>query len=248
MKESFSILYSDDAILAIDKPSGWLSIPDRWDLDAPVVLHALSKEQGTLFPVHRIDKDTSGVLVFARTAQAHRALNDQFSTRAVEKVYFAIAHGEPAEDRWEIRLALRADGDREHRTIVDAAKGKSAATVFEVVERFRGFAFIKAMPETGRTHQIRVHLAASNMTIVADPLYGDGAPLLLSEIKRKWKGDAYEERPLMARTALHAAQVALTHPARGEKIVIEAPLPRDFKATLAQLRKTRANKSDESSL
>ncbi len=240
MKKAFSVLYHDDSILAVDKPSGWLSIPDRWDPDAPVIQHALSKEHGTLIPVHRIDKDTSGVLVFARTIQAHRALNHQFSTRAIEKIYFAIVHGEPTEDRWEVQLALRADGDREHRTIVDAAKGKSAVTIFEVVERFRGFALIKAIPETGRTHQIRVHLAASNMAIVADPLYGDGAPLLLSELKRTWKGDIYEERPLIARTALHAAQVGLIHPVRGEKIVIEAPLPRDFKATLAQLRKMRA--------
>ncbi len=240
MKDTFSILYSDNAILAVDKPAGWLSIPDRWDPDALVIQHALSKEYGALFPAHRIDKDTSGVLVFARTAQAHRILNDQFSTRAVEKVYLALVHGEPLEDRWKVELALRADGDREHRTMIDAAKGKSAATIFEVAERFRGFALIKAMPETGRTHQIRVHLAASSLTIVADPLYGDGAPLLLSELKRKWKGDAYEEHPLMARTALHAAQITLTHPIRGERLTIESPLPRDFKATLAQLRKTRA--------
>ncbi len=244
VKDIFFILYSDDSVLAVDKPAGWLSIPDRWDPDAPVIQHALTKEHGILFPVHRIDKDTSGVLVFARTTQSHRILNDQFSTRAVEKVYLALVHGEPAEDQWRVDLALRADGDREHRTVVDAVKGKLASTTFEVVERFRGFALVKAMPETGRTHQIRVHIAASSMTIVADPLYGDGAPLLLSELKRKWKGDIYEERPLMARTALHASRITFTHPLSGEKLTIEAPLPRDFKATLAQLRKTRAIKSD----
>lgn len=227
-------------MLAVDKPAGWLSIPDRWDPDAPVIQHALSKEHGSLLPVHRIDKDTSGVLVFARNAEAHRVLNDQFFARGVEKTYFALVHGEPTEDRWQIELALRADGDRLHRTVVDAAKGKPATTIFEVVERFRGFALVKAMPETGRTHQIRVHLAASSMTIVADPLYGDGSPLLLSTLKRRWKGDAYEERPLMARTALHAARIVLTHPASGERLAIEAPLPRDFRATLAQLRKIRA--------
>lgn len=240
VKEAFSILYSDDSILAVDKPAGWLSIPDRWDPDAPVIQHALSKDFGALLPVHRIDKDTSGVLVYACTAQAHRALNDQFSTREVEKTYLALVHGEPQEDRWEVELPLRADGDRLHRTIVDASKGKSAKTVFEVIERFRGFALVRALPETGRTHQIRVHLAASSMIIVADPLYGDGTPLLLSELKRKWKGDAYEEHPLMSRTALHAAKIALTHPLNGERLTIEAPLPRDFRATLAQLRKTRA--------
>ncbi len=239
MKKAFSILYADTEILAVDKPAGVLAVPDRWDPDVPVAREMLSEDFGRLLPVHRIDKDTTGVLVYARNERAHRELNERFATRQVEKTYFAIVHGEPEGEAWEVELPLRADGDREHRTVIDAAKGKPAKTRFEVVERFRGFALVRALPETGRTHQIRVHLAASSLTIVADPLYGDGAPLMLSALKRRWKGDAYEERPLMARTALHAARIAFQHPTGGAMLEIEAPLPRDFRATLAQLRKLR---------
>jgi RluA family pseudouridine synthase len=239
VKKAFSILYADTEILAVDKPAGVLAVPDHWDPDVPVAREMLSKDFGRLLPVHRIDKDTTGVLVYARNERAHRELNERFATRQVEKTYFAIVHGEPEGEAWEVELSLRADGDRDHRTIIDASKGKPSKTRFEVVERFRGFALVRALPETGRTHQIRVHLAASSLRIVADPLYGDGAPLMLSALKRRWKGDVYEERPLMARTALHAARIAFQHPTGGAMLEIEAPLPRDFRATLAQLRKLR---------
>ena len=239
MKEICPILYEDQDLLAIDKPAGMLAIPDRWDKNVPVAQQLLQNQFGKLMPVHRIDKDTTGVLLYARNDAAHRIISNDFSTRKVEKIYFSIVQGEPEFDTWEVELPLRADGDRLHRTIIDASKGKEAKTRFEVIERFRGFALVLAIPETGRTHQIRVHLAASGLAIVADPLYGNGAPLLLSMLKAGWKGDSYEEKPLIGRTALHSAKVIFVHPKTKEGLIIEAPFPRDFKATLAQLRKVR---------
>lgn len=239
MKEFCAILYADQDLLAIDKPAGILAIPDRWDLNIPVAQQLLQSQFGTLLPVHRIDKDTTGVLLYARNEVAHRIISSDFSSRKIEKIYFAIVHGQPESQAWEVGLPLRADGDRLHRTIIDASKGKEAKTRFEVIERFRGFALVLAIPETGRTHQIRVHLAASGLAIVADPLYGNEDPLLLSMIKPGWKGDAYKERPLIARTALHSAKVSFIHPKTKKELLIEAPFPRDFKATLAQLRKVR---------
>jgi len=237
------VIYHDEDIIAIDKAAGYLAIPDRYDPDAPVVVSALRKEWGQLLVVHRIDKDTSGLLVFARKADAHRVLNESFATGAVSKVYRALVRGLPDWDETRCELPLKVDGDRAHRTVIDAHRGKSAATAFSVLERyasrgaFPGAALVEARPETGRTHQIRVHLAALGFPCLCDPLYGDGKPLLLSAFKRRWKGDPFEERPLVARTALHALSAEFAHPGSGELLRLEAPLPKDLRAAISQLGK-----------
>jgi RluA family pseudouridine synthase len=231
------ILYSDDSIVVVDKPSGILSIPDRYDPDAPVALSFLEDDFGKLYVVHRIDKDTSGVLIYARDEESHRLLNAQFYSRAVEKSYLAIVRGRTEQDAWECGEPLLADADRAHRTLIDKRNGKVAFSRFETLERYREYSLVRVSPETGRTHQVRVHCAATGYPIAADPLYGDGKPVLLSQIKRKWKGDPFEERPLLARTALHAEKVAFAHPKTSLPLVMEASLPKDMAALLQQLRK-----------
>jgi len=237
------VIYSDDSILIVDKPAGFLSIPDRWDPDAPVVVSALGKEWGRILVVHRIDKDTSGVLVFARNVESQRALSTAFESREVSKVYRAIVRGVPDWDETSCDLPLLVDGDRLHRTIIEGRRGKSAFTSFRVISRFAsggvfpGAALIEAKPETGRTHQIRVHLAALGYPCLCDPLYGDGRPLLLSKLKKKWKGDPFDERPLVSRAALHALSVEFQHPVSGEMLRFEAPLPKDMRAAIQQLEK-----------
>jgi len=134
-------------------------------------------------------------------------------------------------------LALKPDADRLHRTLIDRTRGKEASTTFRVLERYSDYSLVEAMPEGGRTHQIRVHLASTGWPILADPLYGDGKPLLLSAIKRNWKGDPFDEKPLVARTALHALSVRFAHPASGETMSFEAPMPKDMRAAIAQLSK-----------
>jgi RluA family pseudouridine synthase len=243
MQRDIPILYSDEAILVVDKPSGMLSIPDRYDPDAPVASSVLREDWGRLLVVHRIDKDTSGVLVYARSAEAHRILGIAFESRQVAKAYHALVRGLPPWDESSCDLALRADGDREHRTLVDARRGKESRTAFAVLRRFEsrgafgGAALVEARPETGRTHQIRVHLAALGYPCLCDPLYGDGEPLLLSKLKRRWKGDEFDERPLLARAALHALSIEFDHPATGARLRFEAPLPKDMRASIAQLGK-----------
>ena len=237
VNKTLEILYFDATIVAVNKPSGMLSIPDRYDPAAPVALGSLESDFGELFVVHRIDKDTSGVLVYARNAEAHRVLNRQFATREVDKSYLALVRGRTENDEWECDLPLLVDADRQHRTIVNARYGKEALSRFETVERFRDYSLVRVKPETGRTHQVRMHCAATEYPIAADPLYGDGKPILLSQLKRRWKGDAFDERPLMARTALHAERIVFAHPEDRRVMDISAPLPKDFSALLFQLRK-----------
>jgi RluA family pseudouridine synthase len=231
------VLLSDEAILVVDKCPGVLSVPDRYDPDAPVASSALAKDWGRLYVVHRLDKDTSGVLIFARTPDAHRALSAAFESRSVAKVYRALVRGSPSWDETACELPLRADGDRLHRTVVDAHKGKPSSTAFAVVARYKDCALVEARPRTGRTHQVRVHLSALGHPCLCDPLYGDGKPFLLSKFKKRWKGDPFDERPLMSRTALHALSAEFPHPASGAAITVEAPLPKDLRASMAQLEK-----------
>ncbi len=230
-------LFCDEFLLAVDKPAGMLSIPDRYDPDAPVILNLLEKAYGKLYVVHRIDKDTSGVLLYARDQATHKALNALFHSRAIEKTYLALVRGRTEEDEWVCDLPLLADADKLHRSIVDKRRGKECLSRFETLERYEEFSLVRVSPETGRTHQVRVHCAASGYPIVADPLYGDGKPFFLSKIKRGWRGDSFEERPLLARTALHAQTLILRHPKDGSDLGLEAPLPKDMKAAIAQLGK-----------
>jgi RluA family pseudouridine synthase len=230
-------LYSDEAILAVDKPSGILSIPDRYDPDAPVASSELRSAWGKLLVVHRLDKDTSGVLIYARSPEAHRDLSASFESRSVAKAYRALVRGLPAWDETVCELPLSADGDRLHRTVVDAHHGKRSLTAFAVIERYKDCALVEAKPETGRTHQVRVHLSALGHPCLCDPLYGDGDPLLLSKLKKRWKGDPFAERPLLSRAALHALSAEFPLPGSGERLKVEAPLPKDMRAAISQLSK-----------
>jgi RluA family pseudouridine synthase len=237
MPSPLPILLSDEALLAIDKPSGILSIPDHWDPDVPDAVTELKAAWGKLFVVHRLDKDTSGVLLFAKTAEAHKSLSEAFESRSVSKVYRALVRGVPDWAETTCDLPLMPDGDRLHRTIVTAHHGKPSATSFSVVARYKDCALVEARPLTGRTHQVRVHLAALGHPCLCDRLYGDGDPLLLSKLKRRWKGDPFEERPLLERAALHALSAEFPHPLGGAILKLEAPLPKDMRATVAQLEK-----------
>jgi len=236
MNEEISVLYQDEAVIAVNKPSGILSAPDRYDPDAPVAGRELAMEYGRLWPVHRLDRDTSGVLVFARDEEAHRILSLAFEERSVEKVYHAVVQGRPSWTQTSCDLSLAPDGDRMHRTIIDGS-AKPSLTDFSVIGCHAKMAILEARPRTGRTHQIRVHLAALGYPVACDPLYGDGKPVYLSGIKRRWKGDETSERPLISRTALHAFSITFAHPLTGVAMSLEAPYPKDLKALVTQLRK-----------
>jgi RluA family pseudouridine synthase len=237
MPSTLSILYQDSHLLAVNKPAGILSLPHGYDPKVEYVTGLLEAEYGPLWIVHRLDQETSGVLLLARTADAHRELNRQFEGREVEKVYHAIVPGNPKWVEERLSAPLLVDGDRKHRTTIDARLGKPAVTRFKVLERYGAYALIEARPETGRTHQIRVHLQKLGYPITGDPLYGNGEEVLLSRVKPGYHGDRDEERSMIQRLALHARTISFLHPETGERLQIEAPYPKDFESALKQMRK-----------
>ena len=212
------ILWVDAALLVINKPAGLRSLPDGYDRSLPYVRLQLEPPYGRLWMVHRLDKETSGVLVLARSALAHRFLNTLFEQHQVRKWYHALTSGSPEWDRTTVDLPLRPDGDRRHRSVVDPQDGKSAITHLRLLERFPQAALVEAQPETGRTHQIRAHLAALGLPILADTLYG-GCAL-----------------PPMDSLALHAFALELTHPESGQLVRFEAPYPPAFQSAISWLR------------
>lgn len=234
----YEVIYKDDSIVVLNKRSGLLVAQDRYDPDAPRLDIEASKEFGQLFAVHRIDKDTSGIVVYARNAEAQRNISLQFQERTVEKVYHALVNGRPYWQDLHVDLYLLPDGDGQHRTVVNRRQGKYSVTDFTLLGVCPPYSWIEARPLTGRTHQIRAHLNAQGLSIVCDPLYGGNThPVFLSEIKRSWRGDPFEERPLLKRLALHAYKITFSHPVTNERMTFVAPYSKDMDSLRKQLAK-----------
>ena len=233
-----SIIVETENWVAINKPSGLLSIPDRLGKD--ISLKVLLKEKyGDIFTVHRIDRDTSGLIIFAKNETAHKYLSKQFEDRQTKKIYQGLVIGSPAAGSGSIEARIM-EHPALNGTMIIHAKGKEALTDYEVLEDFGIFSFLQFRIHTGRTHQIRVHMKDLGYPIVCDPLYGDSKPLLLSAVKSKFKlsKNELEERPILGRLALHAFQLSFTD-IDGNIVDLEAPLHKDMRATLQQLAKRK---------
>ncbi len=231
------VLWSDDSILIVNKPPGVLTLPDGYDPGLTHLTSMLEPSYGPLWIVHRLDKETSGVLLLARNTEAHRSLNTQFETRQITKTYHAITAGDPQWEEKVVKLALQPDGDRKHRTVIARRTGKPSVTQLKVLERWGVYTLVEAAPETGRTHQIRAHLAALGFPITGDALYGDGAGVFLSKVKPGYRQGQDPEKPILARLALHARSLSFSHPVSGEELKYEAPYPRDLETAIQKLRK-----------
>jgi 23S rRNA pseudouridine1911/1915/1917 synthase len=238
-----AVLFEDDALIAVDKPPGVAVVPERgsseWVFMGVLLYHSraclLCKGRARFRIVHRLDRDTSGAVVVAKTLDAARALTASFEGREVEKRYVALVAGEPSADGGVIDAPIGPLG-RGKALMAVVRSGKPSVTEWRVLERFRGYALLDVRPRTGRTHQIRVHLAHAGLRLAVDAMYGGARELLLSSFKRGYKR-AGEERPLIDRLTLHCAGLEFAHPVTGEATKVEAPLPEDFERALKALRK-----------
>jgi tRNA pseudouridine32 synthase / 23S rRNA pseudouridine746 synthase len=219
-----NIIYQDDFILVINKPSGINCIPDGYDPSIPHLRSILEPEFGRLWIVHRLDKETSGIVILARSAEVHRSLNIQFTDRKIKKQYSAIVFGNFLEPV-TIEYPLFINGDRRHRTIVDNNRGKAAVTEIHLSQKLNNCcAEVFALPHTGYTHQIRAHLCASGFPILSDPFYStkDSKEFSLS-------------LPIQ-HTALHAKEISFVHPGTNEIVVFCADPPIEYLETIAFLK------------
>lgn len=238
MKTKIQILFEDKDILVVNKPAPLLSIPDRYNSDK-FNLHAyLEAKFGESFIVHRLDKETSGVIVFARNGAAHKSLSEQFEKRKVRKKYLALVEGHPNSEEGNIDKPIAPSQGGVHKMTI-AKKGKPSLSHYKTLEKFKKYSLLEVEIFTGRTHQIRVHLEAIGNPLAVDKLYGRNEAFYLSQIKlKKYKlGKNQEERPLMTRNSLHSSQLSFNHPSSREQLLFEADLPKDFQAVINQLRK-----------
>jgi len=235
------VVFEDEDILVLNKPSGLLVLPDRYDLSVSNLFDLLNDRYGRIFVVHRIDKETSGLIVFAKSEESHRSLNHQFERRTTEKVYAAICVGESEKEGGEIDSPISGSPGRKGKMKTVPGEGKEASTLYKVIEHFAGYTVVEAQPKTGRTHQIRVHLSSINLPILGDSLYGGGNGFYLSAIKPGYRMKE-EEKPLLSRVALHARRLSFSHPKSGERVSFESELPKDMKIVLSYLRRFRGKR------
>jgi 23S rRNA pseudouridine955/2504/2580 synthase/23S rRNA pseudouridine1911/1915/1917 synthase len=238
IKISDNVILDTPDLIAINKPSGLLSIPDREGKDISLK-KLLIEKYGNIFTVHRLDKDTSGLIVFAKNEITHKHLSQQFEERQTEKIYVGLVVGSLAEKKGSINTLI-SEHPVKRGLMTVYKKGKESLTDYEVLEDFKIFSWVQFQIHTGRTHQIRVHAKYIGHPVLCDELYGDGKPVLLSSLKHKFKlsKNELEERPILNRLALHALSLQFMN-VNGVKIKLEAPVPKDLKALLQQLRKRK---------
>ncbi len=239
------IVYEDDQFMAIDKQADLLVHPARGHWTGTLInglVHHARQTAGTLSTgsdpwrpgiIHRLDRNTTGLILIAKTDEAHWRLAGQFERRTVKKTYIAIVHGNPSLDSDLIDAPLGVDQkDRERYAVRRDEHGRPAQTVYRVLERFGRFSLMELSPRTGRTHQLRVHLSFIGHPIAGDTLYG-GKAISLSDITGQANA---EQMPIIERQALHAHRLQFVHPTRFNRMILEAPLPPDMIELLRHLR------------
>ncbi|OQP51060.1 RNA pseudouridine synthase [Niastella yeongjuensis] len=236
VKASLEIIAENDHFIVINKPPGLLSIPDREGKEISLK-EILQQKYDQIFTVHRLDRETSGIIVFAKDPETHKFLSQAFEERTVEKYYQGIVVGTLPEKQKTIDAPI-AENTVKRGVMIIHQRGKHAVTDYEVLEDFGKFSLVQFRIHTGRTHQIRVHMQYVGHPLVCDEVYGDGIPVKISSFKRNYKlsKNEEEEKPILSRIGLHAQRLRFTD-MEGNAYDLTAEMPKDMRALLQQLRK-----------
>ena len=235
-KSVLHIVFENDSFVALNKPAGLLSIPDR-EQSEKSLKERLQEKYGVIYTVHRLDKDTSGLILFAKNEATHKYFSKLFEERKIEKFYLGIVLGCPPQEKGLIDAPLSEHPIQKGLMTVHR-NGKPSSTSYEVIDGNKQFSLVSFQLHTGRTHQIRVHSKNIGHPLACDPLYGDGKPVLLSAIKKKFKLSKHdeEERPMINRLALHSYRLVFEDES-GVQMDLMADMPKEFKALMTQLKK-----------
>jgi len=235
-----SIVFEDEDFIAVNKSAGMLTIPDRHDETQLSLYKRLTDRYGKNFIVHRLDRDTSGLVLFAKNETSHKYLSRLFEKRNIEKIYLGIVRGSLPDKTGSIDEPIAEHSFRKGEMTINK-KGKASLTEYKVVEDYGIYSLVQFNIHSGRTHQIRVHMKFDGHPIACDAVYGDGKPILLSSFKKKYKlsKSEEEERPILNRLALHSYRLNFKD-ANNNLHTLEAPVPKDIKALLQQLKKNRS--------
>jgi 23S rRNA pseudouridine1911/1915/1917 synthase len=232
------IIFENEEYVFVNKPSGMLTILDRHDSSLPSVVGFLRSKYEKIFTIHRIDKDTSGCVVFAKNEEAHRHASIAFESRQVTKKYLGIVHGSPANDTGTIQDRLMDHPVIKGKMIVNAKQGKEAITNYKLVENFKSYSLVEFPILTGRMHQIRIHSANLGTPLLCDPIYGKDEKIFVSQLNKKYNLSKLteEEQPILQRLALHSAHISFED-AQGKTLAVDCPLWKDMDASMKQMRK-----------
>lgn len=235
--KNLDIIFENTDFIAINKPANLLSVPDRMGVEVSLK-QILEAQFGKIYIVHRLDKETSGVILFAKNAETHKLLSEMFESRNINKYYVGLVNGSLINTTGSIDAAIAEHPFKKGEMATDK-KGKPSLTTYEVLKDYGIFSWVKFQIHTGRTHQIRVHSKHIGHPIVCDPLYGDGKPVYVSAIKAKYKlsKNLLEETPILNRVGLHAYQVVFSW--NGKTVDLIAEPPKDLRALLQQLDKRK---------
>jgi len=232
-----NIISEDENYIFVNKDNGMLSIPDRYNQLLPNLKHILEEIYGEIFVVHRLDRDTSGIIMFAKNAEAHKYANELFESQQIERMYHVFAKGAFPAEYLEIDIPLLTDS-ADRGKIIPSARGKASLTKVTLIEKYRFVSLLECNLITGRQHQIRVHLAAIGHPLLVDSLYSDNNEFYLSTIKRNFNANEDDkEKPLINRLSMHAYSLRFFDKFKNEEVYIETQYPKDFEILKKKLQK-----------